>query len=566
VSAARGESPVRVGGGTLIVLVLVTLVAAASASTESNAAQGPPPNVVVLETDDQTVDELQAMPNVKRLLGDAGVTFDNSFVSFALCCPSRATFLTGQYAHNHGVVDNEPPGGGFEKLDGSSTLPVWLQRAGYYTALVGKYLNGYGKRNPTEIPPGWSEWHGAIDPSTYHYYGYDWNENGTVVHYGTDPGSYQTYVDADKAVDVIRRRASSSQPLFLWVTFLAPHYEHGRGVPVAPIGQAVPDVVPPSFSSPAFNETDVSDKPQAVRSLTPLSADETAWIKQNYDLELASLAAVDGAVARIVEALRASGTLDRTVIVFTSDNGFFHGEHRIKREKILPYEPSIRVPLLMRGPGIPAGRHVLQPVANVDLAPTIVDLAGARASLRTDGRSLVPLFRDPGLRWGRDLLIEGPGTDAGSLQFTGIRTPRYLYVEWRNGDRELYDLVRDPDELASRHSDPAYATVRDDLARRLARLRSCTGSSCLAGPVVGLLVRVSGNCRRRSASARLVGRDTASVTRVDFSLNRRRVAVDRSRPFDLSLAVPPRGATLRARAIFADGREVTEDRLVGQCR
>ncbi len=136
----------------------------------SFAQAAPPaqrPNVLVLETDDQTLAEMQVLPNVKRLIGDQGVTFDNNFDSFSLCCPSRASFLTGQYSHNNGVRGNAPPQGGYQALDKSNTLAVWLQRGGYYTVHLGKFLNGYGRQNPTEIPPGWSEWHGAVDPTTW---------------------------------------------------------------------------------------------------------------------------------------------------------------------------------------------------------------------------------------------------------------------------------------------------------------------------------------------------------------------------------------------------------------
>src|ERR687888_1618547 len=178
-------------------------------SYRSPAAAKPRPNILVLETDDQTLEEMEVLPNVKRLIGDEGVTFDNNFDSFSLCCPSRASFLTGQYSHNNGVRGNALPQGGFEKLDGTNTLAVWLQQGGYYTVHLGKYLNGYGRRNPLEIPPGWSEWHGSVDPSTYRYYGYTLNENGILVTYGNDAGSYQTDVYAAKAIDLIKRRAAA---------------------------------------------------------------------------------------------------------------------------------------------------------------------------------------------------------------------------------------------------------------------------------------------------------------------------------------------------------------------
>ena len=211
--------------GGLLFGLLVALIAVATVSAQPQAAASPRPNIVVLETDDQTLAEMEVLPSVKRLIGDQGVTFDNNFDSFSLCCPARATFLTGQYAHSNGVQGNTLPNGGYYKLDSTRTLPVWLQRAGYYTALVGKYLNQYGTRNQTEVPPGWSDWHGAVDPTTYRYYNYTLNENGRLTSYCANaaPECYSTDLYAEKAVEIIRRRAPSAQPFFLWVTPLAPH-------------------------------------------------------------------------------------------------------------------------------------------------------------------------------------------------------------------------------------------------------------------------------------------------------------------------------------------------------
>jgi len=462
----------------------VTLPGATAASPEAGrAAAFAPPNVVVIMTDDQTVESLRVMGNVRRLLTERGTTFANSFATFSLCCPSRATFLTGQYAHNHGVMGNAPPQGGYAKLDHSNTLPVWLQDAGYYTAHIGKYLNGYGSTNPTEIPSGWSEWHGSVDPSTYRFYGYTLNENGTLRTYEQ---AYQTDVYARKAVNVIGRRAPQAQPFFLWVAFLAPH----SGGPREPGDPALPTPVPaprhrndfanePLPRPPGFNERDVSDKPVGIRRRPSLTPADVRAIRENYQQRLESLLAVDGAVADIVGALRASGELANTLIVFTSDNGFFHGEHRVPFGKVLLYEPSIRVPLIMRGPGIPAGLRVSRNVGNIDVAPTIVAATGATAGRMMDGTSLLDVAQDPTAPLGRDLLIErGPG--AGT--FAAVRAPRYLYAEYGNGEQELYDLTRDPYQLQSRHADPAYAAVRANLALRLAHLRACSGATCRVRP------------------------------------------------------------------------------------
>jgi arylsulfatase A-like enzyme len=461
---------------------------AAGSAPAARQAQQASPNVVVIMTDDQTVESVRVMTNVKRLLRDRGATFASSFATFSLCCPSRATFLTGQYAHNHGVLGNAPPEGGYAKLDHTNTLPVWLQDAGYYTAHLGKYLNGYGRSDPREIPPGYDEWRGSVDPTTYRFYGYTLNENGRLVTYER---AYQADVYARKAVRIIQRRAPLARPFFLSVAFLAPH-SGGPREPGDPVGQATPVPAPrhrndfaaaPLPRPPGFNERDVSDKPVGIRSRPRLTPARIRKIRENYQQRLESLLAVDEAVARIVAALRRAGELDETLIVFTSDNGFFHGEHRVPSGKVLLYEPSIRVPLIMRGPGIPAGLRLTQRVGNIDLAPTIVDAAGAAAGRVLDGRSLLPLFANPQLTLGRDLLIErGPGSGT----FAAVRAPRYLYAEYGNGERELYDLRRDPYELKSRHADPAYAAVRADLAVRLDRLRTCSGVTCRTRPVTRL--------------------------------------------------------------------------------
>jgi N-acetylglucosamine-6-sulfatase len=470
-----------------LVCALALLVGVAGTSEQpftAPSAETARPNVVVIMTDDQTVESLRVMGNVKRLLANRGATFANSFVGFALCCPSRATFLTGQYGHNNGVLGNTLPDGGYAKLDHSNTLAVWLHEAGYNTIHVGKYLNGYGRVDPTEIPPGWTEWRGSVDPSTYRFYGYTLNENGTLVTYDR---VYQADLYARKATNIIRRRAPQAAPFFLWVAFLAPH-SGGPREPDDPKGIGTPVPAPRhrnDFATerlprpPSFNEADVSDKPIGIRRRPRLGPDRIRAIRENYQQRLESLLAVDEAVARIVAALRETGELSNTLIVFTSDNGFFHGEHRVPNGKVLLYEPSIRVPLIMRGPGIPAGLRLTQHVGNVDLAPTIVDATGATARRTMDGRSLLPLFSDPTLRLRRDLLVERMPGDG---NFAAIRTPRYLYAEYWNGERELYDLALDRHELESRHDRPAYAAIQADLALRLARLRTCAGETCWTRP------------------------------------------------------------------------------------
>jgi N-acetylglucosamine-6-sulfatase len=448
-------------------------VPAAAAAVEAR------PNILVIMTDDQRLDEMRVLPKTRALLGQHGTTFANSFVSNSLCCPSRATFLTGQYPHNHGVLLNSGPHGGYQRLDSSNTLPVWLQDAGYYTAHVGKYLNNYGVDSPAP-PPGWSRWFGLIDPTTYKLYDYVVSDDGVPVSHGDDPSDYQTDVLAAEAEGVLRSRAGAGQPFFVTVAPMAPHLEQVKG------GQQPPRPAPryagrfanePMPAKPSFSEPDVSDKPAHIRRLPLLSSNKATREVSVYRARLASLLAVDDLVERLVEALADTGQLDRTVIIFTSDNGFLLGEHRIVDQKYYPYEESIRVPLIVSGGGFPVGT-ASQPVSNIDLAPTIAALTGARPGRVMDGRPLLPMALDPQQAQDRTLLVEGFGSGGTKPPFQAVRDPRWLYVEYARGDRELYNLQADPFELRSRHAAPALAPVRADLARRLARLRSCSGPSC----------------------------------------------------------------------------------------
>ncbi|MGH3327642.1 MAG: sulfatase family protein [Streptomycetales bacterium] len=452
------------------------------------AASGPRPNILLIETDDQTVESLRVMDNVRRLLVRRGTTFTNSYVSWPLCCPSRATVLTGQHAHNHGVIGNSAPRGGYYKLDSTNTLPVWLRRAGYRTAHLCKYLNQYGTRNPREVPRGWSEWRGSVDPTTYNYLDFTLNENGRLRRYR---GRYQTDVYAKKAAAMVRRGASGKRPFFTWVAFTAPHTgrPHEPGDPRMST-PAVADRHRNAFArrpvprDRAFNEANVSDKPRHIRRLPHIGEGTRAAIQESYRQRLEALLAVDEAVARILRALRETGEARNTIVAFTSDNGFFHGEHRVSRGKNLLYEPSARVPLILRGPGIPDGVTRTQPISNIDLAPTFVQAARARPGRVPDGRSLLPLAQNPHAGQGRPVLLEGFSVNRYRLsRYAAVRTPRYFYAEYhyQNGKprgAELYDMRRDPHQLRSRHADQAYAAIRARLAGQLRGLRECEGAAC----------------------------------------------------------------------------------------
>jgi N-acetylglucosamine-6-sulfatase len=562
----------------LAILFLLSLTPAAAAK----------PNIVVLMTDDQTLASMSVMTQTNRLIGEEGTTFTRSFVNYSLCCPSRATLYTGQYAHNHGVLGNGPPLGGYTRLDKTNYLPLWLQAAGYRTMHVGKFLNGYGRLSaPTEVPPGFNDWHGTVDPSTYSYYNYTVNENGTLHTYGAanEPEFYSTDFFARRANELIAAAAPSDQPFFMSVAFLAPH----AGKPAElddPAGQSTPAVAPRHanvFSTvglpqpPSFNEADMSDKPALMQRRPLLTPARAAAIQENYQQRLESLLAVDDAVASIVGGLKTAGELDDTLILFTSDNGFFHGEHRVAQGKLLAYEPSIRLPLLMRGPGVPKEKRQSQLVTNADLAPTILDAANARPGRAQDGRSLLDLVNDPGVQWGRELLLEG-GTNRG-LTYTALRNYRWKWVEHANGERELYDTERDPDELTNVAADPALAPLRNAMSARLARLRACAGKTCRAKPAL----RLDAARRRCLFNVAVRGGDARAVEQVEFLVRRRprrgaakapasfrRVARDVKLDFRKRVravgVLSGRRFLMRARVRLDDGRSVTLDEKRRACR
>jgi N-acetylglucosamine-6-sulfatase len=563
----------RGGIGAGVAALALSCAAGVVAGGSAGAAPAPEPerpNVVVVMSDDQTVPSVQFQKHVLGKIGAHGATFANNFVNYSLCCPSRSTFLTGLYAHNHHVVGNAPPRGGFERferLDSGNDLPLWLQRAGYHTGEVGKYLNGYGLKNPTLVPPGWDEWEavaGGVD-----YYDYTLNENGSLVDFGTQPSDYVDDVITGGAVDFIDRNATASSPFFLYVAYKAPHgggpAVSGRrcaGGPPQPAprhyGQFSNEALP---EPPSFNEADVSDKPRFVQNSPLLTPARIAAERTLYQCELESLQGVDDGVNAIVKALRATGALRNTLLVYTSDNGFFHGEHRIYTGKIKVYEPSIRVPLLMRGPGIPAGVTVRDLTVNADLAPTIVDAAQARANRAMNGISILTDAEHPRRKLGRMLLIEGDN-------FHAIRTERYKFVQYDDGEQELYDLRLDPYELQNQVTNPAYAPVAALLAAELSSLRNCRQAGChrLAQVATKLHYsrgrsRFGGPCSNGPVTVRLDGDDSGLLVEADFTLNSSAAGAVKAPPFQLvvsrSALDPRRRGRVHATAELLDGRELT---------
>jgi N-acetylglucosamine-6-sulfatase len=491
--------------------VLLIPTGGISAQDAGQAARGP--NVVVIMTDDQRFDDMAAMPKTNSFIRDAGVGFTHYFSSYPVCCPARATYFTGQYAQNHGVRCLYPwCHGGYGRLNQRNYLPVWLQKAGYATAHIGKFLNGYGKERGTSLDPnGWSEWYGLVDHSTYRMWGYKIREKGPGDEQGTTrtygkvmsrrPELYQTDVLTNKAVDFIRRRGPDARPFFLSVAYLAPHHESGKTQErTGQLVRAAPKyrdryANEPLPRPPNYNELDVRDKPPFLGHFNhPISSKREDAISRRFHERWESLLSVDEGVRDIIGELRRTGALDNTYVIFTSDNGYMQGEHRVRQGKMLPYDASTHLPFLIRGPGIPRGRKTSAVVGDVDLAATIVDIASADAGHVLDGQSMLQYARNvhrPNYRpflhttagqgsHGRTNTREGGarGTEPRVPAWSAVRTTSWLYVSYRSGHSELYRLKRDPWELRSLAGDPNFRVKRRTLRRLLGDLERCKGRSC----------------------------------------------------------------------------------------
>ncbi|MFN2489945.1 MAG: sulfatase [Actinomycetota bacterium] len=448
----------------MVLLLLLVLVALPPESeVPARSADAPVPNILVILTDDQTVQELngKAMPYVSSQPEGHWVRFPNSFVNTPLCCPARATILSGQYAHHTGVQNNHQG----NRFDDSATVATWLDAAGYETALVGKYLNSYPfNRGETYIPPAWDFW--AAFKSTAGYYDYTLNDNGTLVSYGSKGSDYSTDVLRDKALTFMR---GAAKPFFL---YFAPYAAHEPVIPAPKYASKFAGLEMPR--SPNFNEADVSDKPEWISSKPLLTERQQQNNDEDRRDQYRTLRSVDDATKAFFAELSSQGILDETVVIFMSDNGHTLGEHRT-HVKPCEYEECQAVPLRIRDPLVAAGK-VSQLVSNVDIASTLTDLAGTSPTIAQDGSSLLPLLRGTATSWRTGVLLEWlgetvEGKESAAPPYWGIRTSRYKYVELDTGEKELYDLSVDPYELQNVAGDASYAAVQDDLAARLENLK-----------------------------------------------------------------------------------------------
>ena len=443
------------------------------------------------------------MPTVQKLMAE-GTTFTQTYAPTPLCCPSRASLLRGQYPHNHGVRSNDGFTGGFPVFNANggenSTLATWLQDDNYRTALIGKYFNAYpeGKVPPVGftspgqnyVPPGWDEWYGLIDipedarNNPYAMYNYPMNQNGRVVRYSNAPGDYQTDVLRNLAVDFVARSAKGSEPFFL---YLAPTAPHEPAIPAPRHQEMFPGLQTPR--PPSFNEADMSDKPAWLAGRALISDKDVANLDETYRKQAQMLQAVDEMIAALLETLRAAGELESTYIVFMSDNGLHYGEHRIAKLKLTPYEASARVPLVVWGPGVPAGQEVESLALVSDVAPTLTDLVATPTPAFVDGRSLGSWLGKGAAATPRQQILHEFWPVEGLNQtrllpiptYGALRSAEYLYVNYSYPDGreelELYNLERDPYELENiaPSADPALLGA---LSTKLEALGKCQASGC----------------------------------------------------------------------------------------
>ena len=433
------------------------------------------PNIVLILSDDQRVDDIANMDNLLALAAE-GATFSNAYVTTPLCCVSRSSILTGEYAHNHGVLGNMAPYG-FKAFEDGETVATWLHTAGYKTALIGKYLNGYDKTKGEYIPTGWDTFQTFVKGPAYYKYTIesfvDGVDNG-ILKYESNEDDYSTEVLTQNALAFINSTEDDdSQPFFLFFTPYAPHD------PATPPEKYMNE--PANFDPtvvPSYNEEDVSDKSAWVKGLTPLSAEDQENLKGFGSLTAGTLKDLDNGIGKILDTLKANGEMENTVIIYMSDNGIQWGEHRIVLTKNAPYEESVHVPLIVYdGRAKEGGGEIAEPALNIDLAPSILEWAGLTLPSSIDGKSLISLIEGVSDGWRTSFLTEGWKSPEG-VAFTSIHDGNFVYIDFGAGEVELYNLVADPYQLENLAGDGAYAEEIKKLQDELMRLKACKGAEC----------------------------------------------------------------------------------------
>jgi N-acetylglucosamine-6-sulfatase len=440
----------------------VAFLAPATHAKVADAASRP--NVIVILADDLDQEVFKRSSLDGPWIGK-GMRFKNALVTTSLCCPSRASILRGQYSHNTGLVRNlntKDGGALYFRRSGldRATLATLMRGGGYTTWFGGKYLNGYKGAGGGSgyVPPGWHHWQANLTNSSA-------NVDGRRVSFRQHPTDWLS----EEAVQFIEGQKRSSRPFFMHLSTFDTH-TRPRRIPERH-RDAYPNTRLPSAAS--FNEADVSDKPAWVRNLPRVSAAKKREYTITYRKRLQSSLSLKDLSRRVTEALSRTGELDNTYLIFTSDNGFHLGTHRLRAGKWTPYEEDHVVPFVVRGPHVPRGSSTDRLVANIDVAPTALDLANIRAPRWMDGRSLVPLLDGSPPGWWRTrLLIEGVRY-GGRPPYAGVRWRNKVYVRYDSGEQEYYDLANDPLQLRNR-PEAAPQTMKDQLQK----LKACSGSGC----------------------------------------------------------------------------------------
>ncbi len=419
------------------------------------------PSVVLVVTDDHHPAVTEYMPRTLDAVAGRGIRFANAFTTSPLCSPSRASLLTGQRPARHGVVTNGVPGrAGVRRpgLEDRPTLATWFQAAGYRTALIGKYLNFYVNMSPA-IPPGWDEWRVFVGDVLL-YFDYELNENGTIRQYGKADADYSTDVLSQLAQQFVGGNAERE-----FFVLLAPFAPHSPSF-VAPRHQAKVDEMEP-WRPRSWGEERFDDKPAWLRRLArdpDKLADEDPLIAR----QRVAILAVDEAIDGLVRQLEELGIADNTVVIVSADHGLQWGEHRWVG-KLLPYEESIRIPMMVRYPlRVEAGQVRKELVSSLDVAPTLASWTGVPMGDVFDGRSWVDLLEGAGGPWRTELVIENPG-DRPVMPWTVLRDERFKLIRYASGVEELYDLEADRAELTNLAPLPQSEVLRRAMSQRLSR-------------------------------------------------------------------------------------------------
>lgn len=424
-----------------------------------SAGATPGPNIVVVLVDDFSLDLMTtqngvlaaSMPNLARMQKE-GVTFTKYFVTDSLCCPSRTSIFTGLLPHNSGVYTNSPPDGGLEAFmaqgDDAKTFAVALHQQFYRTAMMGKYLNGY-QPDKNGVPQGWSDW--AVAGNGYPNFNYVLNQNGALT---TSPLHLTDQLSA-LGQDFIKQAAAG--PFFLELATFSPHAPY---VPPARYADAFPDLTYPK--TPAFGARPDANAPTWLKAIPALDQKTMGKIDEIYRQRVRSDKGVDDMIGAVRQTLADLGLSDTTYVIFTSDNGYHMGEYSLRPGKMTPFDTDIRVPLVVVGPGIAAGRAVDAITMNIDFYPTFSELAGLPANASVDGRSLVALLHGKPGPWRNIAVVEHknavpdpenpdlPGAKAGNPPtYVALRLPDAMYVEYEGGEVSYYDLTSDPYQLAN---------------------------------------------------------------------------------------------------------------------